>query len=56
MIGLVLGFLGLSGTILLHKHLWISLPSTDAPLRDDLATGAATTEKLMAMSGTTGSV
>ena len=51
LIGLVLALLGLSGTILLYEHLWIGLPGTGDPLRGDLATVAATTEKLMAMPG-----
>ena len=49
LIGLVLALLGLSGTILLYEHLWIGLPGTSDPLRSDLATVAATTERLMAM-------
>jgi uncharacterized iron-regulated membrane protein len=54
LIGLVLALLGLSGTILLYEHLWIGLPGTGDPLRGDLATVAATTEKLMAMPGAQG--
>ena len=49
LIGLVLALMGLSGTILLYEHLWIGLPGTGDPLRGDLPTVAATTEKLMAM-------
>ena len=54
LIGLVLAMLGLSGTILLYEHLWIGVPGTGDPLRTDLATVAATTEKLMAMPGAQG--
>ena len=52
--GLVLALLGLSGTILLYDYLWIGLPGTGDPLRGDLATVTATTEKLMAMPGAQG--
>lgn len=48
LIGLVLALMGLSGTILLHEHLWIGVPGTGDPLRRDLSTVAAATEKLMA--------
>ena len=48
LIGLVLALLGLSGTILLYEHLWIGIPGTGDPLRGDLTTVAATTERLMA--------
>ncbi|KTE08243.1 PepSY-associated TM helix domain-containing protein [Sphingopyxis sp. H115] len=54
LIGLVLAMLGLSGTILLYEHLWIGVPGTGDALRSDLATVAATTEKLMAMPGAQG--
>ncbi|MGQ3065216.1 MAG: PepSY-associated TM helix domain-containing protein, partial [Sphingopyxis sp.] len=54
LIGLVLALLGLSGTILLYEHLWIGFPGTGDPLRGDLATVAATTEKLMAAPGAQG--
>lgn len=54
LIGLVLALLGLSGTILLYEHLWIGFPGTGDPLRGDLTTVAATTEKLMAMPGAQG--
>ncbi|WP_374524968.1 PepSY-associated TM helix domain-containing protein [Sphingopyxis sp.] len=54
LIGLVLALLGLSGTILLWEHLWIGLPGTGDPLRGDLATVTATTERLMAMPGAQG--
>ena len=54
LIGLVLALMGLTGTILLHEHLWIGLPGTGDPLRGDLPTVAATTEKLMAMPGAQG--
>lgn len=54
LIGLVLALLGLSGTILLYEHLWIGVPGTGDPLRGDLATVAAATEKLMAMPGAQG--
>lgn len=54
LIGLVLALLGLSGTILLYEHLWIGLPGSGDPLRGDLSTVAATTEKLMAMPGAQG--
>lgn len=48
LIGLVLALLGLSGTILLHKNAWIGVPHAGDPLRTDLATVAAATERLMA--------
>src|SRR3546814_2656604 len=51
LIGLVLALMGLSGTILLYEHLWIGFPGTGDPLRGDLTTVAATTEKLMATPG-----
>lgn len=54
LIGLVLAVMGLTGTILLYEHLWIGLPGTGDPLRGDLPTVAATTEKLMAMPGAQG--
>ena len=54
LLGLVLALLGLSGTILLYDYLWIGLPGTGDPLRGDLATVTATTEKLMAMPGAQG--
>ena len=54
LLGLVLALLGLSGTILLYEHLWIGLPGTGDPLRGDLATVTATTERLMAMPGAQG--
>lgn len=54
LIGLVLALLGLSGTILLYEHLWIGLPGTGDPLRGDVATVTAATEKLMAMPGAQG--
>lgn len=54
LIGLVLALLGLSGTILLYEHLWIGFPGTGDPLRGDLPTVVATTEKLMAMPGAQG--
>lgn len=54
LIGLVLALLGLSGTILLYEHLWIGVPGTGDPLRADLATVAATTERLMATPGAQG--
>lgn len=54
LIGLVLALLGLSGTILLYEHLWIGVPGVGDPLRGDLATVAAATEKLMAMPGAQG--
>ncbi|WP_295327071.1 PepSY-associated TM helix domain-containing protein [uncultured Sphingopyxis sp.] len=54
LIGLVLALMGLSGTILLYEHLWIGVPGAGDPLRGDLATVAATTEKLMAMPGAQG--
>ncbi|WP_326915262.1 PepSY-associated TM helix domain-containing protein [Sphingopyxis chilensis] len=54
LIGLVLALLGLSGTILLYEHLWIGVPGTSDPLRGDLATVAATTERLMAAPGAQG--
>ncbi|WP_184646505.1 PepSY domain-containing protein [Sphingopyxis sp. JAI128] len=54
LIGLLLALLGLSGTILLYEHLWIGVPGTGDALRGDLATVAATTEKLMATPGAQG--
>ncbi|WP_447766204.1 PepSY-associated TM helix domain-containing protein [Sphingopyxis panaciterrae] len=51
LIGLVLALLGLSGTILLHKGLWIGVPGAGDAQRQDLATVAAATEKLMALPG-----
>ena len=51
LIGLVLALLGLSGTILVHKEEWIGLPHAGDAQVTDLATVAATTEKLMAMPG-----
>ena len=54
LLGLVLALLGLSGTILLYDYLWIGLPGTGDPLRGNLATVTATTEKLMAMPGAQG--
>ncbi|WP_432770910.1 MAG: PepSY domain-containing protein [Sphingopyxis sp.] len=54
LIGLVLALLGLSGTILLYEHLWIGVPGSGDPLRGDLATVAATTERLMATPGAQG--
>ena len=54
LIGLVLALLGLSGTILLYEHLWIGVPGTGDPLRGDLATVTAATEKLMATPGAQG--
>lgn len=54
LIGLVLALLGVSGTILLYEHLWIGVPGTNDPLRGDLTTVAAATEKLMATPGVQG--
>jgi uncharacterized iron-regulated membrane protein len=54
LLGLVLALLGLSGTILLYDYLWIGFPESGDPLRGDLATVTATTEKLMAMPGAQG--
>ena len=54
LIGLLLALLGLSGTILLYDYLWIGLPGTGDPLRGDLATVTATTERLMAAPGAQG--
>ncbi|NIJ39134.1 putative iron-regulated membrane protein [Sphingopyxis panaciterrae] len=54
LIGLVLALLGLSGTILLYEHLWIAVPGTGDPLRGDLSTVAATTERLMVLPGAQG--
>src|SRR3546814_10153839 len=54
LIGLLLALMGLSGTVLLYEHLWIGVPGAGDPLRGDLATVAATTEKLMATSGAKG--
>ncbi|MBN8846311.1 MAG: PepSY domain-containing protein [Sphingomonadales bacterium] len=54
LIGLVLALLGLSGTILLYEHLWIGLPHTGDPLRGDVATVTAATERLLAMPGAQG--
>ncbi|MDK2761757.1 MAG: PepSY domain-containing protein [Sphingopyxis sp.] len=54
LIGLVLALLGLSGTILVYKHLWIGIPGAGDPLRGDLITITATTETLMAMPGAKG--
>jgi len=54
LIGLVLALMGLSGTILLYEHLWIGVPGAGDPLRGDLPTLTAATEKLMAMPGATG--
>jgi uncharacterized iron-regulated membrane protein len=51
LIGLVLALLGLSGAILVHKEEWIGVAHAGDPLRSDLATVAATTEKLMALPG-----
>ena len=51
LIGLVLALLGLTGAILVHKDAWIGLPHAGDPLRGDLATVAATTEKLLALPG-----
>ena len=54
LIGLVLALMGVTGTILLYEHLWIGLPGTGDPLRGDLPTIAATTERLMATPGAQG--
>src|SRR3546814_13163355 len=54
LIGLLLALMGLSGTILLYEHLWIGVPGAGDPLRGDLATVAATTERLMATPGAPG--
>jgi uncharacterized iron-regulated membrane protein len=54
LIGLLLALLGLSGTILLHENSWIGLPHTGDPLRGDLPTITAATERLMAMPGAQG--
>jgi uncharacterized iron-regulated membrane protein len=54
LIGLLLALMGLSGTVLLYEHLWIGVAGAGDPLRGDLATVAATTEKLMATSGAQG--
>lgn len=54
LIGLVLALLGVSGTILLYKHLWIGIPGAGDTQRGDLATVAAATETLMAMPGAQG--
>lgn len=54
LIGLVLGLLGLSGTILLYEHLWIGVPGAGDALRGDLPTVTAATERLMATPGTQG--
>ena len=54
LIGLLLALMGLSGTILLYEHLWIGVPGAGDPLRGDLATVAATTERLMATPGAQG--
>ncbi len=48
LIGLVLAVLGASGTILLHKTAWITLPHADDAQRTDPATIAAATERLLA--------
>lgn len=51
LIGLVLALLGLSGAILLHEEDWIGVPHAGDPLRSDLSTVAAATERLMALPG-----
>lgn len=54
LIGLVLALLGLSGTILLYEHLWIGVPGSGDPLRGDLTTMAAATEKMLEGTGAQG--
>lgn len=54
LIGLLLALMGLSGTILLHENSWIALPHANDPLRGDLPTVVAATERLMAMPGAQG--
>src|SRR5690606_29559199 len=49
LIGLVLALLGLSGTILLHKYAWIGVAHAGDPLRTDLASTVAATERIMAL-------
>lgn len=51
LIGLVLALLGVSGAILVHKEEWIGLPHAGDAQITDLATVAATTERLMALPG-----
>ncbi len=51
MIGLVLAILGLTGAILIHKEEWIALPHAHDPLRPDVASVAAATERLLALPG-----
>jgi uncharacterized iron-regulated membrane protein len=46
--------MGLSGTILLYEHLWIGVPGSGDPLRGDLASVTAATERLMAVPGAQG--
>lgn len=48
LIGLVLAVLGISGTILLHKTAWIMLPHAGDAQRNDPATLAAATDRLIA--------
>lgn len=54
LIGLVLAVMGLTGTILLHKHAWIMLPYSNDAQRNDPATIAAATERLFAAHGAEG--
>jgi uncharacterized iron-regulated membrane protein len=54
LIGLILALMGLSGTILLYEHLWIGVPGSGDPLRGDLASVTAATERLMAVPGAQG--
>ena len=54
LIGLVLALLGLTGTILVHKHAWIGLPHAGDPQAGDLAIVATATERLLAEPGAGG--
>ncbi len=51
LIGLVLGVLGLTGAILVHRDSWIMLPHADDAQLADVASITAATERLMATSG-----
>lgn len=54
LIGLVLGLLGLTGAILVHKDAWIGLPHSGDPLRSDLGSVTRATEAIMAQPGAQG--
>lgn len=54
LIGLVLGLLGLTGALLVHRDAWVGVAHSGDPLRTDLASVTQATEAIMAQPGAQG--